>query len=112
MSVQVRPPVPNIMNKMTYCVDIDNTILYSENSDYKNAIPDVYRIKYINKLYEDGHKIIYYTGRGARSGIDWHDFTIEQLKRFDCKYDELLMNKPHYDIWIDDKAIRPEEFFD
>lgn len=95
----------------TYIVDIDNTICISQNSDYTNSQPLYDRIKKINKLYEEGHKIIYWTARGGNSGIDWTATTHGQLAAWGCKYDEIRMNKPSYDLWIDDKAINSDEYF-
>lgn len=96
---------------MKYIVDIDNTIFNTFLSDYKNAIPISKRIRKINSLFDEGHTIIYWTARGGESGIDWTQFTIEQLSNAGCKYTELWMNKPSYDIWIDDKALNDMDFF-
>ncbi len=95
----------------TYIVDIDNTICISSNSDYANSKPIYERIAKINKLYDDGNTIIYWTARGGNSGIDWTDKTHSQLAAWGCKYNEIRMNKPVYDLWIDDKAINSEEYF-
>lgn len=96
---------------MKYIVDIDNTICKTENSDYLNSVPYPDRISKINRLYEEGNQITYWTARGGSSGIDWTDLTRKQLKDWGCKYDELKMFKPSYDFWIDDKAINSEDYF-
>lgn len=96
---------------MIYIVDIDNTICKTVNSDYANSVPYTDRIEKINKLYDEGHVIIYWTARGQTSGIDWTDLTYEQLNVWKCQYDELRMKKPSYDIWIDDKAFNSEDYF-
>lgn len=90
---------------MIYMVDIDGTICNTTNSDYHNSTPYVERIKHINKLYEEGHTIIYWTARGGNSGIDWSVLTEQQLNEWGCSYHELKMNKPSYDVWVDDKAF-------
>ena len=54
--------------------------------DYMKAKPFMERIKHINKLYDDGHTIHYWTARGARSNIDWTNKTREQLKSWGCRY--------------------------
>lgn len=95
----------------TYIVDIDNTICISENSDYANSKPLMDRIAKINQLYNQGNQIIYWTARGGNSGIDWTAKTHSQLAAWGCKYDEIRMGKPVYDVWIDDKAINSEEYF-
>lgn len=95
----------------TYIIDIDNTICHTNNSDYENSIPIYSRIEFINYLYAHGNKIIYWTARGSSSGVDWKDFTIKQLDSWRCLRHELLFGKPHYDTWIDDKAIDLNMFF-
>ena len=57
-----------------------------------------------------GHKIVYWTARGGRSGKDYTLLTKEQLAAWDCKYHNLIMNdKPSYDLIICDKTKRIEE---
>jgi len=99
---------------MLIFVDIDNTICYYENREdknYNNAIPYVERIKNINKLYENNNTIVYWTARGSITGINWYQITKQQLDKWDCKYHELRMGKPYYDLFIDDKNINSERFF-
>lgn len=96
---------------MIYMVDIDNTICKSENSDYANSVPHFDRIRKINKLHDGGHVVIYWTARGMTSGIDWTDLTHSQLSAWGCRFSELRMQKPAYDVWIDDKAFNSEEYF-
>ena len=96
---------------MRFIVDIDNTIFETKNSDYANSKPILDRINKLNKLYDAGHEIIYWTGRGATTGIDWHAFTLVQLNDAGVKYTQLKTNKPHYDVWVDDKAFSAHSFF-
>lgn len=101
---------------MIYIVDIDETICFYDNyvegnRRYPEAKPYTKRIAYINKLYDYGHTIIYWTARGSSSGIDWSDLTKAQLDKWGCKYHELHLNKPSYDVWIDDKAFSDREYF-
>lgn len=100
---------------MIYMVDIDNTIcntpVINGTSDYEAAIPISDRINKINQLYDDGNKIIYWSGRGSASGKDRTLLTKTQLSEWGCKYHELRLYKPVYDIFIDDKAVNSEEYF-
>lgn len=96
---------------MHVVVDIDNTICTKTDGDYVNAKPHRDRIDKINKLYDDGHTITYWTARGMNSGIDWTELTHKQLQAWGCKFHILNMKKPSYDLWIDDKAINSEEYF-
>ena len=96
---------------MIYMIDIDGTICNSNNSMYKSSYPYPTRIEYVNKLYDEGHTIIYWTARGATTGLDWSELTKTQLDSWGCKYHELRMGKPMYDVWVDDKAINDKAFF-
>ncbi len=90
---------------MIYIVDIDGTICKQEiESDYTTSYPLRCRIEKINDLFDQGHTIIYWTARGMRSNKDWSELTKTQLTDWNCKYHDLKMNKPMYDVWIDDKA--------
>ena len=64
----------------TYCFDIDGTICSNTDGDYENAKPFSSRIELVNKLFHEGHNIVYFTARGSTTGIDWKDFTKNQLK--------------------------------
>ena len=95
---------------MIYCFDLDGTLCTQRDLDYENAEPYVDRIEEVNKLYDKGNHIIYWTARGAVSGDDWTELTILQLEQWGVKYHELKMNnKPHYDLLICDKTKRIEE---
>ena len=98
---------------MKIYVDIDETICFYEGERYyPNAKPIKERIEKINKLYDDGHEITYWTARGNSSGLDWNDLTHEQLSKWNCKYHHVSVGiKPSYDLLICDKAITSEMFF-
>lgn len=96
---------------MKYIVDIDNTICITKDSNYYESKPIKERIEKINKLYDNGDQITYWTARGANSGKNWHDHTYKQLLNWGCKFHYLKCDKPHYDLWIDDKAVSDAEFF-
>lgn len=100
---------------MIYMVDIDQTICLTPFMDgkhhYELSVPFRHRIEEINKLYDQGHTIKYWTARGSGSGIDWIELTTKQLNDWDCKFHEIRVGKPSYDIWIDDKAISDKDFF-
>ena len=97
---------------MIYIFDVDGTILNSvQNSDYRNALPIPGRIEHVNRLYDSGHYITYWTARGATTGRDWYEFTRKQLVNYGCKFHEFHTRKPHYHVWVDDKAQNAEQFF-
>ena len=107
---------------MIIYVDIDGTICTLNNSDgenkdqsfdpagYEDAQPIYENIDKINKLYDEGHHIKYWTARGAVTGLEWYDITKNQLDSWKCRYHELSVGeKPDYDLLICDKTKRIEE---
>ena len=107
----------NISKCQVIFVDIDDTICYYDFErngkavDYSLAKPYKDRIEKINKLFDDGKTIIYWTARGTKTGKQWFHLTLSQLNEWGCKYNELRLGKPYYDLFIDDKNINSEEFF-
>ena len=102
---------------MNYCFDIDDTIcntpkLENGKPGYLKATPIPFMVEQVNRLYDEGHKIILQTARGRGSGIDQTDLTREQLDRWGVKYHELepMFHKPTADIFIDDKGMNVEDW--
>jgi hypothetical protein len=96
---------------MKIYVDIDETIcFYDGEREYPNAVPSKENIAKINKLYDEGHEITYWTARGTVTGFNWFKVTQEQLSKWGCKYHHLSVGyKPAYDLLICDKTKRIEE---
>jgi hypothetical protein len=94
---------------MIIYVDIDNTICKTKGMDYLNAVPKKRKIKKVNKLYRQGHRVMYWTARGQGSGIKAEkervaDLTLAQLEKWGCKYHGVKFDKPIYDKFYCDKA--------
>lgn len=96
---------------MNIYVDIDNTITITNEMDYNDAIPRFERIQKINKLYDEGNHITYWTARGSVTKTDWSKLTKKQLIKWGAKHHEVLMGKPPFDLFIDDKAFNSETYF-
>ena len=97
---------------MIYYIDIDGTICDQEKGrHYSLSKPYIERIEHFNKLHDTGNEIHYWTARGMESGVDYYDLTIRQLKDWGVKHTSIKLGKPHYDIWIDDKAQNVEAYF-
>jgi len=98
---------------MNIFVDIDNTICLTDDSKgpskYEQSVPLVDKIAHINSLYDSGNRITYWTARGRSSGIDYTELTKAQLSKWNCKYHQLKMDKPSYDLFIDDKTQHPSQ---
>lgn len=100
---------------MLIFVDIDETICYTGGSshearDYSLAVPIYDNIEAVNKYYDEGHEIVYWTARGFQTGIDWFEITNNQLIEWGAKYHRLVMDKPAYDLFIDDKTINVRDW--
>jgi len=102
-----------IKYKKIICFDIDGVICKTYKNDYKNAKPIIKSINIINKLYNNNFYIKLFTARfmgrnkdncvkAKKQGLI---LTKKQLKNWGVKYHKLLMCKPSYDIFIDDKAL-------
>ena len=107
---------------MQYVIDIDGTICYSgecSGCKYEASTPLLDRIAKINQLYDEGHTIKYFTARGmgrydnnsSKAEEKFYALTKMQLELWGCKYHELLLGKPSGDIYIDDKGINANDFF-
>jgi len=95
---------------MIYCFDLDGTLCNEMLGDYERSIPNMDVISKVNQLFDEGHIIKIFTGRGSKTGIDWREFTEKQLNSWGVKYHELIMGKPVADIFIDDKAVNIKDW--
>ncbi len=99
--------------KYTFCFDIDNTICKTIGSKYSKSIPIKKNIIIINKLYENGYTIKIFTARymgRTNSNIKivnsyGYKKTFNQLNKWKLKFHKLIMGKPSYDLFIDDKNL-------
>ena len=104
----------------TYVIDIDGTICSDSFGQYEKAEPIKSRIDLVNRLYQEGNRIIFFTARGMGSSENnievakekWFDFTKSQLEDWGVKYHSLFLGKPAADQYIDDKGVSPEIFFE
>ena len=94
-----------------YFVDLDNTLCRTENGKYATSMPIQERIDFVNELKTAGNHITIWTARGSKSKIDHRDLTIQQLGEWGIQYDELLLGKPDYDVYLDDKSFNIDAVF-
>ena len=88
-------------------------ICKTKNSNYKNSKPIKKNINFINKLYDEGNYIKLFTSRYmGRFNEDvkkakkvGFKFTEKQMLNWKIKYHKLILGKPSYDYFIDDKAF-------
>ena len=103
---------------MKYCFDLDGTICETpsdpdgHNVRYWDSQPFPFMVGTVNRLYNEGNKIIIMTARGRGSGKDWTELTKEQLEKWGVHYHELepMFHKPTADLFIDDKGINVEDW--
>jgi CMP-N,N'-diacetyllegionaminic acid synthase len=101
-----------VKKKYIFCFDIDNVICKTTGRNYSKATPDKEAIKIINNLFRAGHKIKIFTarymGRNNDNIIKAHKAgykkTLTQLKKWNLNFHNLILGKPTFDIFVDDKA--------
>ena len=101
------------MKQKVLAFDIDGVICQTIGNDYKNSKPNKKAIEKINHLYDTGNKIIVFTARFmGRTNNNYQEayqlgykFTLNQLKSWNLKFNELILGKPSFDLLIDDKAF-------
>lgn len=102
----------------TMVIDVDDTICVTFDRDYANSRPISYVISKLREAREKGWRIVLHTARGqGRSNGDIEsvrDEVIAELtsfcERHDVPYDEIIIGKPWAAMYVDDKALRPNEF--
>lgn len=101
------------MKKIIFCFDLDNVICITKKNDYNSSNPNKKAIKLINNLYIKGHYIKIFTARymgrnnqnQKKARSQGFNLTHKQLAKWKVFYHELIMGKPSYDIFVDDKAF-------
>lgn len=94
-------------------VDIDRTLCTFDIEDgRKKATPNRKVIAKVNELYQDGAEIIIWTSRNNISRTDQTEFTRKQLKEWGVKYHKLEMDKPLFDLFVDDRAVNVKHWMD
>mgnify|MGYP001765965463 FL=1 len=91
---------------LTFVIDVDGVVasLVADN-DYAKAEPLTDTIASINRLHEQGHRIVMLTARGSATGLDWRGVTEAQFERWGLRYHELHFGKPAADYYIDDRLM-------
>ena len=102
-----------IKYKKIVCFDIDGVICFTKGNNYAKSKPNKNSIKLINNLFDQNYYIKVFTSRymgrsnqnvslAKKMGL-LH--TKNQLKKWKVKYHKLIMGKPSYDLFIDDKNL-------
>lgn len=108
---------------ITLVFDVDGTLCPIKKKDekYEDLIPNEEMVNKLKLYKENGAKIVLFSSRNMNSYggnlglINANTALIMQqwLKKWEIPYDEILFGKPwpgHRGLYIDDRAVRPDEF--
>jgi capsule biosynthesis phosphatase len=103
-------------------MDLDNTLtLHDPSIAYSEMLPNISVIKQLRRYSAEGYEIIIFTARGMKSynedidAIRKHRLPVilNWLEKHSVPFDEVRIGKPYCGekgFYVDDKAIRPNEF--
>lgn len=104
-------------------VDIDGTLcdIKTANQSYDELTPRPHIIERLREYQSRGYRILLFTSRNMKTHnhnlglINKHTAPVmlKWLAKWDIPYDEILFGKPwprSKGFYIDDRAIRPDEF--
>tara|TARA_X000000950_G_scaffold289243_2_gene411189 strand:+ start:11116 stop:11475 length:360 start_codon:yes stop_codon:yes gene_type:complete len=105
------------MKKKIFIFDIDNTICLTRKKDYIKSKPFKSVVSRINLLKKNGHYIKIFTARYMGRNNEnaeivkkkYYRKIYNQLKKWKINFDELIVGKPSYDYFIDDKCHNIKE---
>jgi len=111
--------VENCMKQIV--IDLDNTITVNDSSPYSDKPPNIDVIEMLKTYRERGFSIVISTARNMRTYegnegkiiANTVPIILEWLAKHDVPYDEVRIGKPWCGtegFYVDDKAIRPQEF--
>lgn len=93
---------------ITIALDLDDTILGTDRFDpnqldhNQEPIGDV--AQNIRMIRSRGVRVVIFTSRKSET----REATLAQLRRFDINYDDVIFDKPQFDLFLDNKAMRFE----
>jgi hypothetical protein len=88
---------------MVVMIDLDGT-LCEELSPFERPLakPLPGAVEGVNRIKDQGHTVVVWTGRGW----DQYRVTKKWLDDNGFRYDQLLMGKPIFNLFIDDRSCR------
>lgn len=107
--------------KSSIVIDLDGTLTLESEKSYENKDPNLGVIDALRRYQDTGFYIVVCTARNMRTfNGDLSKIKLETLpiieswlKKHDVPFDEIIIGKPwcgENGFYVDDKAIRPEEF--
>lgn len=106
------------LNDKIIVTDLDDTLCFTTNRDWDNSLPNVELIKKYNDLYDNGWEIHIVTARGQltcngdslAAEKKYRNIIENWLLKHNVKYTSLSFQKKYAKYYVDDKAIKPEDF--
>lgn len=100
--------------KFNILMDIDWTVCTGVDNEFSHLYPTAKvfdgAVKFVNDLYDKGHRITFFTARESKD----REVTVEWLNRHGFKYHQLIMDKPraiHGNYrWVDDIPVKGFQF--
>ena len=101
--------------------DLDDTLCITYDRDYTNSSPVAAVVSKLRQYKADGFQIVIATARNMRTyegnvgkiNANTLPIIIDWLNKHNVPYDEIIVGKPWCGtegFYVDDKAIRPDEF--
>lgn len=92
------------------CVDVDGTLTEGSEKYWTDGecVPNQEMVEHVNEMYKNGHHIVIWTARpytNAEKLAAW-------LDKHGVRYHGIRMDKGSADVYVDDKAVRPEAMLD
>lgn len=111
---------------MRICFDLDDTLCTGSQpdehgvTDYSKCSPVQDAARMLRGLKGQGHTIIIHTARGMTTGNgnvgkvvrNVGLLTLSQLEAWGFEYDEIYFGKPSADLYVDDKGINAQRYWD
>ena len=106
----------------TLVIDLDGTIALDKlGADYESCAPNLGLISKLHHYKSLGYEIVIYTARNMNSlkekvgriNVETLPVILDWLNKNHVPYDEVFVGKPwcgEQGFYVDDRAIRPDEF--
>lgn len=108
---------------LTFIFDIDGTIcpIKGKQEEYIDLVPYSNIVEKLKEYKEGGARIVLFTSRNMNSyngnigmiNANTAKVLLQWLEKWGIPYDEIIYGKPwpgHRGFYVDDRAIRPDEF--
>jgi len=112
-----------MFEKVTLIVDVDGTLcpVKKNGEEYCDLVPYENIIEKLKEYHGKGAKIVLYTSRNVNTysgnigliNANTAKVLLLWLDKWKIPYDEIIYGKPwagHRGVYIDDRAVRPDEF--